>query len=75
MGVQQHISPGTPNADTGRKDVPLVITRENDSTLATKITRKGVDRALSHMNRTVGLKFPATPTIVIEGTTKELDIV
>ncbi len=50
MGVQQHISPGAPNADTGRKDVPLVITRKNDSTLAPKITWEGVDRALSHMN-------------------------
>ena len=75
MGVQQHISPSAPNADTGRKDVPLVITRKNDSTLATEITREGVDRAFSHMNRTVGLKFSATPTIVVEGTTKELDIV
>jgi hypothetical protein len=73
--VQQHISPGALNADTGCKDVSLVITRKNDSALATEITREGVDRAFSRMNRTVGLKFSATPTVVIEGTTKELDIV
>jgi len=53
----------------------LVVARESDSTKATHITREGVPRALSYMNRAVRLKFSATPTIEIEGTTEELDIV
>jgi hypothetical protein len=53
----------------------LIVTRESNTTKATHITWEGIPRALSHMNRAVRLEFSATPTIVIEGTTKKLDIV
>ena len=75
MGVEQHVSPSTHDTSTRCEDMTLVVTRESDITKATHITREGIPRALSYMNRAVRLKFSATPTIVIEGTTEKLDIV
>jgi hypothetical protein len=75
MGVKQYISPSTRNTSTRSEDMTLIVTRESNTTKATHITWEGIPRALSHMNRAVRLEFSATPTIVIEGTTKKLDIV
>jgi hypothetical protein len=55
--------------------VPFVVAGEINIAEATEITGKGVTRALIRMNRAVGLKFSAPPTVIVEGTTKKLDIV
>lgn len=53
----------------------FVVAREFDITMATEIAGEGVTRAPTRMHRAIGLEFSAPSTIIVECTTKKLDVV